>query len=166
MVTIRAITKTDAEALLRLRQKLDAETAFMMLEPGERTTTLEDERRRIARVLQKDNQMIFVAEHDQKLVGYLSIIGGGFRKNRHSAYIVIGILQAFTGQQIGTKLFLTMENWARRQKLHRLELTVMVRNERGVNLYQKMGFQIEGTKRDSLFADGHYVDEYYMAKLL
>ena len=31
---------------------------------------------------------------------------------------------------------------------------------------KKMGFEIEGTKRDSLRVDGVYVDEYYMAKLL
>lgn len=166
MVTIREISKTDAEALLQLRRQLDAETSFMLLEPGERTTTVEDEHIRIAEILQKDNQMIFVAEHNNTLVGYLSAIGGGFRRNRHSAYIVIGILQAFVGQGIGAKLFTAMEHWARQQELHRLELTVMVHNERGVKLYQKMGFGIEGRKRDSLCVDGRYIDEYVMAKLL
>jgi RimJ/RimL family protein N-acetyltransferase len=29
-----------------------------------------------------------------------------------------------------------------------------------------MGFEIEGTKRDSLIVDGEYVDELYMAKIL
>lgn len=166
MVTIREITKMDADALLHLRRQLDAETSFMLLEPEERTTTVEDEHIRIAEVLQKENQMIFVAEQNRKLVGYLSAIGGGFRRNRHSAYIVVGILQAFVGQGIGTQLFTAMENWARQQGLHRLELTVMIHNERGVNLYQKMGFEIEGRKCDSLCVDGRYIDEYSMAKLL
>jgi len=166
MVTIREISKMDAEALLQLRRQLDAETSFMLLEPDERTAVVEDEYIRIAEILQKENQRIFAAEQDKKLVGYLSAIGGGFRRNRHSAYIVIGILQAFVGQGIGAKLFTAMEHWARQQGLHRLELTVMVHNERGVNLYQKMGFEIEGRKRDSLCVDGRYIDEYSMAKLL
>jgi len=45
-------------------------------------------------------------------------------------------------------------------------LTVVTQNKAGLSLYKKMGFEIEGTKRDSLFIDGKYVDEYYMSKLL
>jgi Acetyltransferases, including N-acetylases of ribosomal proteins len=48
--------------------------------------------------------------------------------------------------------------------LTRLELTVMVHNERAIALYKKMGFEIEGTKKRSMRIDGQYVDEYYMAK--
>jgi RimJ/RimL family protein N-acetyltransferase len=81
-------------------------------------------------------------------------------------YIVVGVLQAYSGQGIGTRLFREVEKWAREQELHRLELTVMTHNERAIHLYKKMGFEIEGTKRDSICVDGTYVDEYYMAKLL
>ena len=34
------------------------------------------------------------------------------------------------------------------------------------HLYEKNGFVVEGIKRDAMFVDGNYVDEYYMAKLL
>jgi hypothetical protein len=34
------------------------------------------------------------------------------------------------------------------------------------SLHQKMAFQIEGIKKDSLLVDGVYVDEYYMGKIL
>jgi RimJ/RimL family protein N-acetyltransferase len=42
----------------------------------------------------------------------------------------------------------------------------MTHNIAGIALYKKMGFEIEGTKRDSLLINGEYVDEYYMSKLL
>ena len=51
-------------------------------------------------------------------------------------------------------------------ELHRLELTVMIHNAPAIALYQKFGFQIEGTKRASLKVDGTYVDEYVMSLLL
>jgi RimJ/RimL family protein N-acetyltransferase len=35
-----------------------------------------------------------------------------------------------------------------------------------IRKYKKMGFEIEGTKRHSLFVNGKYIDEYYMAKFL
>jgi RimJ/RimL family protein N-acetyltransferase len=42
----------------------------------------------------------------------------------------------------------------------------MTHNERAVRLYRKMGFIIEGTTREDLYVDGHYVDQYLMGKLL
>jgi hypothetical protein len=70
-VIIRTITLDDAEALLRLQHQLDGETTFMLLEPGERTTTLEKARENIQRVLDQPNGTILVAEHAGELVGYL-----------------------------------------------------------------------------------------------
>ena len=42
----------------------------------------------------------------------------------------------------------------------------MVHNERAVRLYQKMGFEIEGRKKQNLLVNGMYRDEFEMAKLL
>jgi RimJ/RimL family protein N-acetyltransferase len=163
---IRTIRESDAEQFLSLCNKLATETQYMMLEPGERTTTPEEQRAQIEQLLQHMNQTVFVAENDEQLVGYLAAIGGEFKRNRQCAHIIIGILQAFTGQGIGTKLFQSLEEWAHQQHMHRLELTVMAHNKAGVALYKKQGFEIEGTKRHSLLVNGHFVDEYYMAKLL
>ena len=44
---IRNICEGDAEQFLNLCNKLDAETQFMMLEPGERSTTTEEQRTQI-----------------------------------------------------------------------------------------------------------------------
>jgi RimJ/RimL family protein N-acetyltransferase len=163
--TIRKVTLEDAPALLSLKIQLDSETKFMMLEKGERPNNLEGERQRIENILESNNSMIFIAEVDNKIVGHLSAYGDSFKRNKHRAYIVIGILQAFTEQGIGKKLFEAMDIWARKVSLHRLELTVMTHNNHAIKLYKKMGFEIEGTKRHSLKIDGQYVDEFYMAKL-
>lgn len=166
MIAIRKIRKTDAESFLELCRKLDEETQFMMLEAGERQTSIEEQAQHIKQILQRSNQTIFVAEADNKLTGYLAAYGGDFKRNQHCAHIIVGILQAFSGRGIGKKLFSELEKWAKQNGVHRLELTVMRHNERAINLYQKMGFEIEGTKRDSLLVNQKYVDEFYMAKLL
>lgn len=163
---IRTIRKSDAEQFLKLCRQLDAETQFMLLEPDERKTTLEEQQTQIDMLLRQENQTIFVAEQDNQLVGYLAASGGTFKRSRHSAYLVIGILQAFSGQGIGTQLFQRLEEWAQHKHIHRLELTVMAHNTRGIALYKKQGFTIEGTRRHALLINGHYIDEYYMSKLL
>ena len=166
MVNFREIREDDAASFRNLLTRVDEETQFMLLEAGERQITVEDQRQRIKRILSRDNQTILVAENDNDLIGYLASIGGDFKRNRHRAHIVIGILQAFIDQKIGTKLFMELEKWTRHHAIHRLELTVMAHNERAIRLYKKMGFEIEGTKKHSLLISGSYVDEYHMAKLI
>jgi RimJ/RimL family protein N-acetyltransferase len=166
MVAIRQIRETDASAFLALCSALDEETQFMLMEPGERQTTVEEQRERIRGILSKDNHTILVAESSGKLVGYVAGLGGPYRRNRRTVHVVMGILQAFGGQGLGAKLLAELEKWAREHEMHRLELTVMAHNERAISLYRKMGFETEGTKRHSLSVNGAYVDEYYMAKLL
>jgi RimJ/RimL family protein N-acetyltransferase len=166
MINIRPATVDDAAAFLALRQQVDLETKFMMLEPGERQTTVEQERERLPAIDNSDNRQTFVAEDNGQLVGWLWANGGDYRRNHHTVHIVIGIRAAFTNQGIGTRLFQTCEDWAQQCGLHRLELTVMTHNHLGIALYKKMGFTIEGIARDALLVDGNYVDLYTMSKLL
>lgn len=165
MTTIRRIKPEDAEAFLYLRKQLDAETAFMMLEPGERTTSAAEVREQLTGITNQENAALFVLETDERLVGYLSASGGAFKRNKHTAYIVIGILAAYQGQGWGSKLFQTLFTWAEEQQIHRLELTVMAHNAAGIALYKKMGFVKEGTKQECLFVNGQWVDEIMMGKL-
>lgn len=166
MADLRRIQEEDAQRFLTLCRQLDDETHFMLLEPGERTTTVDQQRERIRRVLAQANQTILVAEADGELVGYISGMGGDYRRNWRTVHIVIGILQRYSGQGVGKRMFMALEEWAVQQGMHRLELTVMTHNQRGIALYQRMGFQVEGVKRDDLFVDGGYIDQYMMAKLL
>ncbi|WP_042455463.1 GNAT family N-acetyltransferase [Neobacillus dielmonensis] len=163
---VRKIKLSDAESYLELCKTLDTETKFMLFEPGERKTTVEKQTQRIKDLLSEDLSTILVCESNGKLVGHLAAIREGKRRIVHSAYIVVGILQDYTGKGIGTQLFTELENWAAANQVHRLELTVMCHNEAAVALYKKMGFEIEGVKRHSLIIDGNYIDEYYMGKLL
>jgi RimJ/RimL family protein N-acetyltransferase len=166
MITIRTIKESDSEAFLDLCLRLEQETTFMMLEPGERVRDVAVQRNRIADILASNNQALLLAEHDGSLVGYLGARRGPNRRNQHSADVVIGILQAFVGQGLGTRLFAALQDWTSMLGLHRLALTVMVTNVRAIRFYQKMGFVIEGTRKDSLLVNGAYVDEYTLAKLL
>ncbi len=166
-VTIRPVRVEDAEDYLRLSLALDNETKFMLYEPGERTTTVDEQRKRLQAVLSSGNGLIFVAEAETgELVGLLGAIGGPARRNRETVHIFVGVRQAYAGQGIGRRLFEAMETWARAWGAHRLELTVMAHNQHALGLYQKLGFVIEGRLRDALKVDGAYVDEFTMCKIL
>ncbi|UUV17826.1 GNAT family N-acetyltransferase [Fusobacteria bacterium ZRK30] len=163
-MNIRQIQEKDAELFLNLLLELDNETKFMMLEPGERKNDPEVTRSIIKRNLQ--DSFMYVAEEGDKLVGFLTGERGSANRIKHTTYIVIGILGGHRGKGIGRKLFEELEKWSKENNIKRLELTVMIHNEKAVNLYKKMGFKIEGVKEYSILVDGKFIDEYYMGKIL
>ncbi len=163
---LRTAGPTDAASLLRLKQRLDQETSFMLLEPGERDASAEALGRHLDSVARSGNSVVIVAEIGGDLAGYVELAGGSFRRNRATAHVVIGVVAAASGRGIGAGLLRQARDWAARHGLHRLELTVMAHNRRAADLYKRMGFSVEGRRAECLLADGRFVDELYMAALL
>jgi RimJ/RimL family protein N-acetyltransferase len=164
MYKIRRMRSSDAVPFLELLKQTDAETDFMMQEPGERQMNAFQ----VSMSIASGMHIIFIAVEEDKIVGHLAaffLYGRGARI-KHAVHIGISVLQSHWGQGIGAALFEAMESWAKSEGIVRLELTVMTHNERGINLYKKMGFEIEGTKKASIFVKGEYVDEFLMSKIL
>jgi RimJ/RimL family protein N-acetyltransferase len=163
---VREAKPSDADKLALLIQEVENTSPYMLWEPGERKIQAENQQKMIEKIQSEDNSTILVAEQDDYLIGYLFAIGGKPKKTRHTIYLVIGIHVDYRGKGVGSLLFHELDQWATHHHIHRIELTVASKNEAGLALYRKMGFEIEGTKRDSLFINGEYVDEYYMSKIV
>lgn len=168
MIIYRNLNVEEAQSFWNLMNQLDYETKYMLYEPGERkekANNIAALERRIRSTLEGDD-LLLVAEADNKLVGYISADKGFVNRIAHSAYIVVGILKEYSNRGIGTELFKRLDAWAQEKKITRLELTVVCENEAAKHLYEKSGFEIEGIKRNSVFVDGRYLDEYYMGKIV
>jgi hypothetical protein len=87
-VRIRTARPYDAAALLDLKRQLDEETAFMMYEPGERESSVQDLARELAGIARTPNSVVLLAEIDDQLAGYVELTGGSFRRSRATAYVV------------------------------------------------------------------------------
>lgn len=165
-VRIRTARPYDAAALLDLKRQLDSETAFMMYEPGERDSSVQDLARDLAVVARSPNSVVLLAELGDQLAGYVELTGGSFRRSRATAYLVIGVRADAAGRGIGTGLLGQAKGWAAAHGLHRLELTVMAHNTRAIRLYERMGFAVEGRRSECLLIDGQFIDELTMAAIL
>jgi RimJ/RimL family protein N-acetyltransferase len=163
---IRTCQPDDAAAFLDLLRRLDNETQFMMLEPDERATTLDEQQARLERLTLSEDERVFLALDGDRAVGYVAGSRQPFRRARHVLYLVIGVARSHWGQGVGRKLLAVVESWAAAVGATRLELTVIANNERAVALYHRCGFETEGVRRNAMLVDGAYVDELYMAKLL
>jgi putative acetyltransferase len=87
-------------------------------------------------------------------------------RRRHVGEIGMAVRDDWQGKGVGTTLMQAAidlaEKWL---NISRLELEVYTDNEPAVRLYQKFGFQIEGTAVNFAFRDGQFVDAYLMARL-
>lgn len=87
-------------------------------------------------------------------------------RRRHAGQLGMAVRDDWQGKGVGTALMQAgvdiADNWL---NLRRLELQVYVDNQPAIHLYQKFGFEIEGTLADFAFRDGQYVDAYMMARI-
>ena len=161
---IRRCEINDADNMLKMLLELDKETEYMLFEADERPNDINRVKAMINQSINGDN-LLLIATEDDNIIGFLSAQRGIIRKIKHTAYIVVGIREKFRGKGIRKKLFCELDLWAKENNISRLELTVMCPNSMAKQLYEKNGFEVEGTKRNSIFMNGKYIDEYYMSKI-
>ncbi|KAF1048398.1 GNAT family N-acetyltransferase [Xylophilus sp.] len=103
-VRVRKVETGDAAKLVELNRTLDQETRFMSMEPGERTTTQEQQAQRIADIAGSPAVALFVADEGARLAGFVAVSAGTLRRTRHTAQLVIGVRRSHWGQGLGTSL--------------------------------------------------------------
>jgi len=170
---IRLAVPDDAAALLALQQRLDRQSAFMLLEPDERQASPDPVRLRLASQTEQGSFDLVapVAGDDRGLVvvavaGWLAVEVMAYRRAAHGGYVVLGVDAQHSGRGLGGALLEAAAQESTRRGLTRLELTVMSDNLRALGLYLRHGYQVEGLRRQALRRGGTLVDEYLMARLL
>jgi putative acetyltransferase len=122
-------------------------------------------RRRITENAESAHYLVAVI--DERIVGMVSIDTFPTRPRRkHAGEIGISVHEEWKGKGVGTALMRAIldyaDNWL---NLTRLELEVYADNEAAIRLYERFGFELEGTLRQHAFRDGQYVDAKMMARL-
>lgn len=116
-----------------------------------------------------DNDHILVAEVEENgvktVVGVAGLSVNRLNRLRHSGSIGIMVQKEYHKMGIGRALMTSLidigDNWL---MLIRIELGVFTDNEKAINLYKSLGFEIEGTKKYAIIRNGKYDDEYLMAR--
>ncbi|MCU5745356.1 GNAT family N-acetyltransferase [Staphylococcus sp. SQ8-PEA] len=158
---IERISPDETKNLYHCMKQIDSESQFMLYTPDERDYKEDSLRDRI-----KHNFYIGLKTDDGDIKGYSLVHISSISKIKHIGYIVTGIEQAYHHKGYATQMFDEIIKWSKRKGLRRLELTVLTHNNPAIKLYEKIGFKIEGIKRQSIYMDGLYHDELYMALLL
>lgn len=160
-ITVRHAEPGDYEALHRIMggPKAAAGTLQLPLQSAEAW------RKRLAEP--PEGLYMLVACADGEVVGNLGLETYPNRPRlRHAGAIGMAVRDDWQGKGVGSALMRRAldlaDNWL---NLSRVELTVYVDNAAGIALYEKFGFEMEGTHRRYAFRDGGFVDAYSMARL-
>jgi len=162
---IRELQIEDSKNFLELTKITDSETPFLYFEENERKTTLKEQVKNIQSGIE-EGYISLVCEIDNKLVGY--VVGFTFEVNRrkHCMSIAIAMLQDYSLKGMGTELMKELIKRGKDKGITRFELDVSTKNKIAINLYKKMGFIIEGERKNSYLINGEFDDDYIMAKII
>jgi RimJ/RimL family protein N-acetyltransferase len=167
-LTLRSLGADDASELLKFREKISKETINTYNYPGMPLPTLKETADRLNTQALDCFAVSMGAFHGDQQVGYLQIFK--FKPDHpwyaHVADFGMMILEVFWGQGLGRKLLELLEQHCLAHQITRIEATVRAGNDRGVQLYLKAGFKIEGTLAQLAKIDNQYFDVHTIAKLL
>ena len=107
-----------------------------------------------------------VALDDGRVVGWCDITRHPRDTTRHCGTLGMGLLPAYRGKGIGTRLLHAALQSAKERGLCRVELEVFEDNTAARTLYEKAGFALEGRKVAAVRIDERFITTFVMAILL
>ena len=164
---LRAPVEGDAEMMLDYLMTTSAETPYMIREPEEVRTDLEEEEREFLRKAAEHPRRLMVSAYvEGQLAGTCSFAPASERNRmRHRCRVGISLYRAFWGLGIGTALMGEILAGAKTAGFEQAELEVVSANAPAIGLYKKMGFEATGTIPHAFkYKDGSYGDNLFMVK--
>jgi RimJ/RimL family protein N-acetyltransferase len=167
-IVIREALPDDAAGLIHYVNDLANEPGILLeLSPGEFNYTIDQERQVLSEYVKAENSIFWLANAEGSIAGNLNLRGGRRQANRHVAILGMAVTKRWRNRGIGNLLLQHAIRWGRENPiLSRLELNVFAENVIAIHLYKKFGFQIEGVRRNAIYRDDRYHDNYLMALLL
>lgn len=106
-----------------------------------------------------------VAVTDDEVIGWCDLRPRAAPTLRHTAVLGMGVVAAYRGQGIGSRLLTAALGLAPARGIRRSELIVRSDNAAAIALYRRFGFVDEGTCRNYMRVDGVDYDALLMARL-
>ncbi len=159
-VSLREYNSQDREGLVSFYTSLSQETLRWSLPPYDRA--------RVERwTANPEQSIILLALQREKIIGHLQIFLQTYSRAQGIGELVIYLHQAFQNVGLGTAMMREAIKLAREGRLHRISLSVIADNARAIRVYEKVGFNQEGIRREDYFGeDGRYHDVVEMGLIV
>jgi RimJ/RimL family protein N-acetyltransferase len=164
-VRLRAIERADIPAFVRWFNDPEVRHYLTMYEP---MSAAKEERWFEAQLEARDDRILAIEAHADEewtLIGNCGLHRLDWKNRQAVLGIVLGE-KRFWGQGYGSDAVRTLLRFAFGElNLHRIELEVVDYNPRARRCYERIGFQLEGTRRQAHYHAGQYHDMHLMSVL-
>lgn len=166
IIDLRKIKLSNAQTMLDYFVIVNSESKNLIRDPGEYTLTLNDERKFIRRILASNDEYMYAVFFEEEIIGTIMFRSSHFQRIKHRASIGMSVLQKFNNLGVGAIMLENIIKKAKEVGKLKMELDVRCDNPNAIHLYEKFGFEVEGTIKKGFFIENKYIDLLFMGKLL
>ena len=160
---VRRAEPGDAGELVELALAVGSEPEGWLVTNGT-WRSVSDERRYVRAIRRSKAAAVLVAQSPEGIVGRLSLSRDPHPASRHVADLGLMVAAGWRRRGVGRALMLGAEEWAREVGIRKLELHVLPYNEAAIGLYETLGYEREGVRRNHYRRGAELIDAVLMAK--
>lgn len=165
-ILFRRGAKEDAEEQVAYVKQVADETDFLTFSSEDFNKTVEEEAQFLQEYEDKPRHVFFVAVKEGEIVAALDVSSSHKPRMKHIGHLGISVMKSEWGKGIATEMMKLALDWAQLVGLRKMNLEVDTRNTRAIALYERLGFEMEGTQRRDGFIDGEFRDAHLMGLLI
>lgn len=160
---LRIPTKEDAKGIIEYLNIIGGESDFITFGANEFTLSVEAEEEYIERNNSMENCKNVLTIINDEIVGIASISSMQKERMQHNGTLGISFRKKYWGMGLGNEVMSYLIEWAKSNNItKKISLLVREDNERGIKLYEKLGFEREGLLRKDICVHGIYYNTIAM----
>lgn len=166
-VLLRNAKESDAQEIIEFYNIVGGETTYLSFVAGEYKVSVEQEKNTINYANESNNNTMIVGTIDDKIIALGTITSNQKKKGKHVGILGIVIKEEYCNLGLGKIMMDELINWCKSNGVtSKISLVVRKDNIRGMELYKKCGFEVEGILRKEVCIDGYFFDLVAMGLII
>jgi RimJ/RimL family protein N-acetyltransferase len=166
-VTIREATKEDAQNMIDFYNIVGGETDFLSFGVNEFKRELQEYEEYITSTSKEPNSIMLLALIDSEIISIATINSSQKERTKHVGTLGIVISKKYTGLGLGKILMNDLIDWAKQNGVtKKVSLVTNESNTIAIELYKKLGFEVEGLLKQENCIRGAYNNTVMMGLIL
>lgn len=165
-VNLREAVKEDGKTMIDFYNIVGGETDFLSFGKNDFKKDLTVYEGYLEATRGEANSIILLAEMNNKLVGIASINSSPKTRFSHVGEFGIVIAQQYCGLGLGKEIIEYIIEWATSNGItKKISLVTSENNYRAMELYKKVGFEVEGILKKDNYVNGVYGNTIIMGRI-
>ena len=166
---VRVSDRRDADRFLDHMRAIVSETDRLLQSSDDELPDPMTQRAILDQLARVENCLCLVAHRPglirQEILGNITLLGGTTRRSKHIAKLGMGVRRFAWRRGIGRRLVEESLTWATQSSLvERVALQVYASNSAAINLYEDMGFEVDGRLIDEVQLEDRLEDLITMSR--